>query len=244
MWLAGVVAMAAASVTTLTVVRSIVPTAMPALIGAWVFGASTGIGALSVGLAVAATAIASSAEFGRIFAQASAYGHEQRFPLRPPPAYLIAAAAAWALVVAGLLTGPLFLAQQRWVLGVIVCAFAIATAGWAWPRWHKLSRRWLVIVPVGVVVHDHLVLGETLMLRRPEIANVCLAPAATQAFDLTGPAAGHAVQISTTESVTVILAASPKEPRGKVIHLTACLVAPSRPGRALAAAAARNLPVG
>ncbi|HUF99396.1 MAG TPA: hypothetical protein VMM60_14805 [Ilumatobacter sp.] len=244
LWLAGVVAVAAASVITLTAVRVIVPLAIPVLVTAWITGADHGVGALSVGMAAAAAAIASSAEFGRAFAQASAYGHEQRYPLRPPPAYLFAAAVAWVIFAAGLIAGPLLLASERWVVGGVISAFAAVTAVWAWPRWHKLARRWLVVVPVGVVVHDHLVLGETLMLRRQEVAGVRLAPADTGAYDLTGPAAGHALEIATTESVTVILAASPSQPRGTVIHLSACLVAPSRPGQALRAVAERKLPVG
>lgn len=244
MWLVGVIAMAAASVVTLTGVRLVVPIALPVTIGAWAFGAASGIGALAVGLSAAAASMACSAEFGRAFAQASAYGHEQRYPLRPPPAYLLAALVAWVLLVVGLVAGPLLLANERWVVGAAASVFAVATAVWAWPRWHKLSRRWLVVVPVGVVIHDHLVLGETLMLRRQEVAGVRLAPAETGAYDLTGPTAGHALEISTTESVTVILAASPSVPRGTVIHLSACLVAPSRPGRALQAIAERKLPVG
>ena len=66
---------------------------------------------------------------------------------------------------------------------------------WAWRRWHKLSRRWFVLVPTGVVVHDHLVLAETLMMRRNEVVGLRLAPADTEALDLTGPAAGHAVEV-------------------------------------------------
>lgn len=243
-WLTGVMALAAASVVTLTAARAIVPLAVPAMVAAWFAGASTGVGALAVGVALAGSAVVCAAEFGRAFAQASAYGHEQRYPLRPPPAYVVAAVTTWLLVAAALLAGPLLLAHRRWFVGSVLCAAAVVLAVWAWPRWHKLSRRWLVIVPVGVVIHDHLVLGETLMLRRHEVAGMRLAPADTQAFDLTGPASGHALEISTTESVTVTLAASPKEPRGRVIHLTACLVAPSRPGQALESVAERHLPVG
>ena len=69
-------------------------------------------------------------------------------------------------------------------------------------------------------------------------------PATTEAADLTGPASGHAIEVLTHESVTAILAATPAAPRGTVIHLTGCLVSPTRPGRMLAAARERNLPVG
>jgi hypothetical protein len=101
-----------------------------------------------------------------------------------------------------------------------------------------------VLGPIGVEIHDPLVLAETVMLRRQELAGIRLAPADTEAADLTGPATGHAVEISTHESTTVIHAATPKTPRGTAIHLRSCLVAPSRPGRALRAAAAKRLPVG
>ena len=113
-----------------------------------------------------------------------------------------------------------------------------------WPRWHRLSRRWFVIVPIGVVIHDPLVLAETVMLRRQEIAGIRLAPAGTEAADLTGPASGHAIEVSTHEPTTVIFAATPKAPRGTAIHLRACLIAPSRPGQVLHGAMRRRLPVG
>ncbi len=125
---------------------------------------------MSVGLALASAAVVSSAEFGRAFAQASAYGHEQRYPLRPPPAYLVAAAAAWMLMSGGR-TGwaTCSLPRSNGSPALSCACLAIIIAVWSWPRWHKLSRRWLVIVPVGVVIHDHLILGETLMLRRQEV---------------------------------------------------------------------------
>ncbi len=101
-----------------------------------------------------------------------------------------------------------------------------------------------MIVPIGLVIHDQLVLAETVMLRRQEIAGMRLAASDTQAADLTGPAAGHALEITTVEPVTAIFAATPKQPRGNAIHLTACLVSPTRPGLALTAAARRRLPIG
>ena len=82
------------------------------------------------------------------------------------------------------------------------------------------------------------------MLRRAEVAGLRLAPSDTEALDLTGPATGHAIEISTTGATTAILAATPKTPRGRVIHFSACLISPSRPGQVLAAAGARRLPVG
>lgn len=243
-WLVGVAALAVPAVVTLTVARAVVPIAVPAAIVTWAGGADPVDAIPFLAVALLATLVAGSAEVGRAFVQASAYGDEDRYLLRPPLAYLLASALTWAVWVACVLAGPLLLADERWVLGGVLTALAVALTVWAVPRWHRLARRWFVLVPVGVVVHDHLVLAETLMLRRQELRGLHLAPVGTDALDLTGPASGHAVEVVTHEPATAILAATPAEPRGKVVHLTGCLVSPSRPGRLLAAASARRLPVG
>ncbi len=244
LWLVGVAAMAIPAVVSLTATRVVVPIVVPAASAAWLAGADAVDVAPLLVVGVLATLLAYSAEFGRAFVQASAYGDEDRHLLRPPPAYAAMSVLTWVVCVLALITGPLLLAARMWIVGTVLTALAVGGSAWAWRRWHRLSRRWFVIVPVGFVVHDHLVLGETLMLRRDEIAGVRLAPAGTQAADLTGPAAGHAIEIVTPAPVTAILAASPSVPRGTVIHLTSCLVSPSRPGRVLRAAASRRLPVG
>lgn len=238
-WLAGVIALAVPAVVSLTAMRLILPISPVVAAVAWLGGADAVDGAAFVALAAAATAVAFSADVGRGFVQASAYGDEDRYPLRSPPAYALAAVIAWCVCAGALIAGPLLLADQNWFVGAPVTALAIAGSVFAWPRWHRLARRWLVIVPVGLVIHDHLVLAETLMLRRQEITHLHLAPAATEAADLTGPAGGHALEIVTSEPVTALRAGTPAVPAGTAIHLTACLVAPTRPGRALASAARR-----
>ncbi len=243
-WVVGVLAMAIPAVTSLTAVRLAVPMSVPIAVVALIAGADGLDGSLFLVASTLTTLIASSAELGRIFVQASAYGEEDRYLLRPPVAYAAAAAVAWLIWTALVVSTPLLLADGRWISGSLACFGAVVLTVFGWPRWHRLARRWFVIVPIGVVVHDSLVLGETLMLRRQELERIRLAPAGTEAADLTGPTSGHAVEISTNESVTVFLAATPKQPRGTIIHLRSCLVAPSRPGRALAAASNRRLPVG
>jgi hypothetical protein len=244
LWVIGVAAMAVPAVVSLTATRVVVPLAVPVSLATAFGGADVAVAASFVASALAATFLAASAPLGRAFVQASAYGDEDRHLLRPPLAYLAAAALTWVLWAGAVLTGPLLLADRRWVIGGITCAIAVAGATWAWRRWHKLSRRWFVLVPTGVVVHDQLVLGETLMVRRNDLTALRLAPAGTEALDLTGPAAGHAVEVVTRGSTTAILAATPKTPRGRVMHFTACLVSPTRPGQLLGAARERHLPVG
>jgi hypothetical protein len=235
--------MAIPSLLALTATRAIVPLSTVVAVAAAVGGAD-GIDVIVLGaLAVVCTIVALSAEIGRAFVQASAYGDEQRFPLRPPFGYAVAAAVSWLLWAAALVSGPLLLAARSWIAGLAVCVLAVALVVFAAPRWHQLALRWLVLVPAGLVLHDPVVLGETLMLRGSQVRAVRLAPAGTTAADLTGPATGHALEITATGSVTVLLAPTPRQPKGRAIHLTAFLASPSRPGGALTAVAAR-LPVG
>lgn len=243
-WLVGVLAMAVPGVIPLTAVRVIVPLAVPVAVAAIAGGATGASGWSFLVVSLVASLLACSADVGRSFVQASAYGEEDRHLLRAPAAYLAAAVLAWAIWTCLLMAATLLLADGRWIAGAVAAVGAVGVGAAASPRWHRLARRWFVVVPIGIVVHDHLVLAETWMLRRQEIAALRLAPAATEAADLTGPAGGHAIEVSTTEPTTVIYAATPKTPGGRAIHLTAALVAPTRPGRALAAAAARRLPVG
>lgn len=243
-WLAGVCSMALPAVVSLTAVRLVVPLGVPVAILTLTSGAEATSGLAFLALTVLALVVAGSALLGRVFVQASAYGEEDRFLLRPPAAYALAAGLSWAVWAALSIIAVLLLADRNWIVGVLVAAAAVAAGVLGWPRWHRLSRRWFVIVPIGLVIHDQLVLAETVMLRRQEIAGLRLAPAGTEAADLTGPASGHAIEIATHEPTTVIFAATPKVPRGTAIHLRACLVAPSRPGQALHGAVRRRLPVG
>src|SRR5262245_42834968 len=173
--------MAVPAVVSLTATRVVVPLTIPVAGAAAIGGADT---VPAVGFAVAALAatfLADSAAIGRAFVQASAYGDEDRHLLRPPLAYLLAAVIVWVVWAGPVIAGPLLLADRKWIAGAVSCVVASAGAVWAWRRWHRLSRRWFVLVPTGVVVHDQVVLAETLMLRRPEVAALRLARAGTDA---------------------------------------------------------------
>lgn len=245
-WILGVGGLSIPAVLTLTLARVAVPTSVPALGAIALAGddISPDATVTAVIAALVATVIVVQPEFGRHYVQASAYGREERYLLRAPPSYLLAAIVAWLVAVAAGVGAALAFGQGIWWLGAVLTSLMVATTTFSWPRWHRLSRRWLVLLPSGVVVHDHLVLAETLMIPRPDVVGLRLAPADTEAADLTGPAGGHAVELLTRDPVTAIRAATPAQPRGSALHLQACLVAPTRPGRALAAAQAYQLPVG
>jgi hypothetical protein len=243
-WVIGVAAMAVPAVVTLTATRVLVPLTMPIAVVAWIGGASATDGGVFLAAASLATLVAFTSAVGRAFVQASAYGDEDRHLLRPPLPYLLVAGLAWAVWATVVVLAAVFAAHGRPVAAVCFAGLGLVGLVFGFPRWHRLACRWIVLVPVGIVLHDHLVLAETLMLRRQEIARLGLAPSGTDAADLTGPAAGHAIEIRTTEPVTALLGLGPGRAAGSAIHLTGCLVAPTRPGQVLAAASTRRLPVG
>jgi hypothetical protein len=244
-WAVGALALAVSSVATLTLARTTVPGSLVVAFAAIVDGAGALNGLAMLAPAIAASSLVVTAEFGRVYLQASAYGDELRFGLRPPIGYLVASAVTWLPTVTAVVLVVPALAGQAWVLGV--ACFVVAAAGLALlpERWHQLSRRWLVIVPAGLVVHDPVVLTETLMLRRATIAAVALgdpdAPTRPGA-DLTGPAPGVAVEIRLAEPATTVLAPTVARRDGTAIRADTLLVSPSRPGAALRAAGAAGYP--
>ena len=242
-WAIVAAALAIASVRSLTVTRVGAPLALAAAAATALGGAPALDVILLAGPALVVGAAIASAEFGRRFVQASAYGDEQRFLLKLPVAAGTAAIVSWLVWAPTLLAGPLLLAVRSWILAVLVSAVAVAGIIFVGPRWHRLSMRWFVLVPAGAVVHDPVVLADTLTMRTAQIAALRLAPADTEAADLTGPASGYAIEISTTETLTAVFAYTPTDPDGRAVHLRSFLIAPSRPGHALRAARARGLPV-
>lgn len=227
----------------LTATRLVTPLTVPAIAVAALTGAPIATTGVALGLALAASTLALTGEVGDAFVQGPAYGDEQRFLLRAPAALATAVTVGWLVWATAAIGGIALAASRRW-------PWALATLGVAalltWPcarALQRLSRRWLVVVPAGVVLHDHVVLGETLMVPRAGVRHIGLAPADSGAADLTGPASGFAVQIEVDEPVLVRFAPTRAESRGRAIHAAAFLAAPVRPGRALNALA-RRLPVG
>jgi hypothetical protein len=243
-WAAGAAALAVASVPTLTGVRVVVPGALAVAVACALGGADAAALAAIGAPAVVATVLVLAAELGRTWVQASAYGDEQRFPLRPPLGYLVASVVTWAVWVATVLTAAVALVSAAWVPGLVAAGVALAGLVVLPRRWHQLSRRWLVTVPAGLVVHDPVVLGETLMVANRNVTGLRLVDVgpdrALTAADLTGPTAAVGVEVTLAEAATALFAPRPGLPKGRAIHVLAFVVAPSRPGAALAAARARR----
>ncbi len=178
---------------------------------------------------------------GEHFIQSSAYGHEQRFPLRPPGALLLGPLEVlWAITIGPLIAGPLLIAGDRIAAGGLVVIVGIAVVWVLGPRFHELGRRWLVFVPAGLVVHDHVPLAETVMVAAGEVEVVNLAPADTTAIDLTANALGPAVEIGIRQPTAVARRGTTRRASSTTTTADRLLVSPSRPGRVIAAARQRG----
>jgi hypothetical protein len=243
-WAVVLVASLVPTTVSLTVVRLVAPGAVAATVAAAFGGAGPLAAGIAVGATIAAALLAFLAELGLAFVRGSAYGDEDRLLLRPPgPLVLGPLPLAWLVLAAAVAAGPLLLATRQWIAGGVVTVLGVALAVLLGRRFHRLSQRWLVLVPAGLVLHDPLVLAETAMWRRGDVTEVTLAREGTQAMDLTGKALGMAVEVRLAgDGGTVVLAGTPRDRKGKAYHVRSFLCAPSRPGRAITDAARRGLP--
>jgi hypothetical protein len=242
-WAAVIGALLVPRTVSLTAVRIVVPAAVPA--AAWATSETAGAGlrvdaTVGLVLALVAAGVVLSALVGDVFVNGSSYGDERRFPMRPPAALLAGPVPlAWAVTVAGVVTGPLLLAAGNTVAGIAALVVGLPAAAAAARALHGLSRRWLVFVPAGFVVHDPLTLAEPVLCTRHSVSRVAPALAGSDAVDLTAGARGLAVQVDLSEPAP----AARRSPAGSV-ELTSFLVSPTRPGAVLREARRRRLPVG
>ena len=174
---------------------------------------------------------------------AASYGDERRFLLRPPGPILVALVVPmWAASVAGVVAGPLLLAGRGWTAGIVAAAIGLPAAAFAAHTLYRLACRWLVFVPNGVVVHDHLAVAEPLPLRRRSVASIGPARADTDATDLTAQAFGMALELRLSEPAKAGVMTGRK--RSEERSVAALLVSPSRPAAVLATAERRGLKLG
>jgi hypothetical protein len=177
-WALGLLALFAPRAWGLTCLRILAPAAVAVAV-ATAFGAGAGLAVVAIASSLVTAAFACSAPVAQAAANSEAYGDEVRFPLRIPPSLFIGPVPlAVASVAAGVAIGPLLLADGRIAVGVVVTAAGLALAAVLVRSLHALSRRWLVLVPAGLVVADPLTLSDPVLMRREEIAGVERAPAA------------------------------------------------------------------
>lgn len=203
-------------------------------------------------LAVAGAALACSAAFtpavGFRFVNGAAYGEERRYPLRVPPALLLGPApVAVVLLAAGCLTGPLLLADQRWVAGAVALAIGVAVVRAAGRSVYALSQRWAVLVPAGIVLKDPLTLVDPVLFPRERIASLRPLPfpdaPAEDILDLRLGAAAGSLVLELTDDAQLYRAHG-RLRGGEAVKARRLAFSPTRSEALLAEAATRRKPRG
>ncbi|MFN8016510.1 MAG: hypothetical protein U0P45_00120 [Acidimicrobiales bacterium] len=247
-WGAGLVAMLVPRSLALTAARLAVPTGALAASAAAVGGtAGQGLVAATLLVALLTVAVLLAPWTTDAFVDGSSYGPERRIPLRTPVAIAALAVVTWAVVVAGAVAGPLLLAAHQALAGIpaLVVGWAVAVLGAR--SLHQLSRRWLVLVPTGMVLHDPLTMPEPQLFLRQTMAS--LGPAVVDdpadegwsIEDLTAGASGLVVELALDEPVELLVL---EGRRGTTLReVDAVRFTPSRPAELFAEGRARRLPV-
>ena len=219
---------------------------VPALAAVALWSAPAGTDAFRTTAGLAATTLVVAAAFSAPtsdrFVDGASYGDERRFLLRTPgPVVLMLGPMATLAALAGLAIGPVLLLDARWVAGGLAAALGVPTTALAVRSLHRLSRRWIVLVPAGLVLHDHLALAEPTLLQRAGLAHIGPAAVDTDAVDFTQQARGLALEVRCREPHDVLPAG-----RGRtteVAAIEAFLCSPNRPDVVLDEAGRRRLPV-
>lgn len=243
-WFVGLVALLAPSTLALTALRVVAPVGIIApLLGATLSQTWTGsvIGAIGVGTLT--TVLAMTAQVGDPMVNGSAYGPERRLALRPPAALLVGPIQlAWILVFVGISSGPLLVANGNYLTGGIALVLGLPIAGQAIRSLHQLSRRWIVFVPAGFVIHDFWVLAESILLRRSQIR--ALGPSALDVgnyLDLSANSQGLALMVQLDAKVPLALRAK-REVQTFSAHRL--VFTPTLPGALLHEARVRGVKIG
>ena len=229
----------------LTVMRVLTPATLPALLAAHLYSnISTAILALALTHATVASFLALLPETGNVMVDGLSYGDEKRFLLRVPSAIVIGPLILlWAVVVFGLIAGPIAVVSDNWILGTVLIGIGWPISAFGFRAIHQLARRWIVFVPNGFVIHDYLATREPFLLRRQDIISLGPAPADTETdseevIDVTQFALGPVLQVALHGEVEVV----PRSRGVSEVKLAKrILFSPTRPGAVLKEAYLRKL---
>jgi hypothetical protein len=196
-------------------------------------------GAMAVASTLVAFVVAFLPETGVAFVNGPAYPNERRFPLRVPGPLLFGPLLlAWGLTAGAPVAAALLLASGQWVAGAITAVVGAGAIFLLGRSLHGLSRRWVVFVPAGLVLHDPMTLADPVLFPKLQIAAIELAEAGTAALDLTQRSLGMAVELALKQTASLVLT-KPGERLGPTVDADRLLFTPTRPGAVLQEARAR-----
>ena len=241
-WFAVVLALAVARPVTLTIARLGVPAGLIASVWAALESDDTTLTIVGVAAAGVALVAVFMPGVGDRFVDGVSYGDERRFLLRPPgPVLLVAGPVAGLTTIAGIAVGPLLLADERWIFGAIVTAVGFAGAYAGFRTLNQLTRRFLVFVPNGFVIHDITVMPEPVLFTSREVAGLGPAIAETSAKDLTSQALGLALELKLTDPTELTFVTG--RDSSEDVNVRSVLISPTRPAAVMKIALERGLPI-
>jgi hypothetical protein len=246
-WAAGLLATLAPRPPALTALRVIAPAFVIAALLAVVDGSASTLALVGAVVATLVCAVlASGHDIASAAANAQAYGDEQRFPLRVPPAlFLGPLPLARLLVAAGVVAPVLLLADGDVAVGVPALLVGAALVYFLSRSLDSLSRRWAVLVPAGFVVVDPLTLSDPTLFLREHIRHVAPDAPGTSvpgALDLRLGATAGSVSGGFDDEVDLVRAARGRR-GGETVATGEIRVAVARRDEMLRVAAGRRLPV-
>jgi len=199
-----------------------------------------------IGLAASAitACVALSAPLGDRFSDGASYGDERRFLLRAPgPVLLLLGPLAWLTSVAGLTVGPILLLNKNFLLGSLISLCGFPLAALASNAIYQLGKRWLVLVPAGILLHDHLSVGDPTLIPRNQLANFSPAKVETNALDLSQNSFGLSLEIQCLTPLSMMLRTGTRKTTNETSIVESFLINPVRPNVLLAEAQKRGLRV-
>jgi hypothetical protein len=247
-WVGGLLAVAVPRSVSLTALRLAAPTALAIAAWATLRHDRGALDVVAVAWTLVLVLVALAPTTGDAFVNGSAYGDERRMLLRAPtPLLLGPIPLVWLATVAGPVLAPVLLAARAWALGAVVLVVGAGGSLAGARVLHGLSRRWVVFVPAGLVLHDLLAMVDAVFFPRPSITRLGPATDATLVdgdglLDLTLGAVGVVLQLDLSEPRDVVPRRGRTGPDAvDVSHLR---FMPSLPGALLEEAARRRVAVG
>lgn len=247
-WAGALVAMLVPRTLSLTAIRILVPAGWAAAVAAVAIGdTADALDAVTLTVATAALVFALSPITTDSCVDGSSYGPERRIALRTPLVLSIIAAITWLVMLGGATAGVLLLAAGQWATGAAAAIIGFAVVWFGARSLHQLSKRWLVLVPTGMVLHDPLVMPEPQLFLRQTMAR--LGPAEVgdvddpdvTTEDLTAGASGLVMAIDLSEPVELLVR---EDRKGTTLRpVDRVLFCPALPAELLIEARARRLPV-
>jgi hypothetical protein len=223
----------------LTTLRVVSPAVVAAAVAAALADHAS---ALALAWATVACAWTFAPAVGTVCVNGPAYPNERRFLLRPPgPLLKGPLPLAWALTVMAVAAGPLLLAARKWVAGAVLLVVGWPLAVLLLKSVHNLSRRWVVFVPAGLVLHDPMVLFDPILFRRQEVTALRSgAPRNPAYLDVSQRAPGLGLEMDLADPVVVTLL-RPGHREGDPVDAARIRFTPTRPGAVLDEARRRRV---